>query len=218
MKRVDLIVFLLSAAAGSVDALSYLLFRVFTSAMSGNAVLLGIAIGQRALQPAVDSGIAFVGFGLGALIGTGLGGAQGDRVRAILGFEVLMLAGFAALGLANPAAHRPAPLGAAMIALAAVGMGAQAVAARRLHAPGIITVVFTSTLTAIAEALGRGLFKGKGGKPTETARQAAALACYAGGAVIGGVLAAHASGTIVPLGFALAALIVAVATKLGCHR
>ena len=38
---------MLTAAAGSTDAISYLgLGRVFTANMTGNLVLLGVAIGQ----------------------------------------------------------------------------------------------------------------------------------------------------------------------------
>jgi F-type H+-transporting ATPase subunit b len=61
---------LLTWAAGSVDAISYLgLGHVFTAMMTGNTVFLGLAIGQRQALAALRSVIALGGFCLGAAIG-----------------------------------------------------------------------------------------------------------------------------------------------------
>jgi uncharacterized membrane protein YoaK (UPF0700 family) len=96
----------------------------------------------------------------------------------------------------------------AIIALGAFGMGAQAVAARSVDAPGIVTVVFTSTITAIAEAAGRFVFRHEQGKPFETRRQLAAYGCYLGGALAGGLLSRAGYGSLVPVACAAAALLV----------
>src|ERR1700687_3239708 len=59
----DALLLTLTAATGSVDAVSYLgLGRVFTANMTGNLVLLGIAIGQGQLPEALRSVVALVGF------------------------------------------------------------------------------------------------------------------------------------------------------------
>ena len=60
---------LLACAAGAIDAISYLgLGRVFTANMTGNTVLLGLALVQADHQEALRASLALVGFlGGGAL-------------------------------------------------------------------------------------------------------------------------------------------------------
>jgi hypothetical protein len=54
---------LLSAAAGCIDAVSYLgLGYIFTANMTGNTVLLGLSLGRAGWQEALRSGVALVGF------------------------------------------------------------------------------------------------------------------------------------------------------------
>ena len=60
--RRDRMLLALTFAAGCVDALSYLgLSRVFTANMTGNAVLLGLAIGQTEELQVAHSTAAIVG-------------------------------------------------------------------------------------------------------------------------------------------------------------
>ncbi|HET6182202.1 MAG TPA: YoaK family protein [Acetobacteraceae bacterium] len=211
MSRAALLLFLLSAASGAIDALSFIRFRVFTSAMSGNTVLLGIAIGQLHPGPAIAAAIALACFVLGVLAAIPLrtGGGAERGLRLVLLMEALFLAAFAALSFL----HGPAggALGSATVAVAAVGMGAQAVAARCVNLPGLPTVVFTSTLTAIAEALGRKA-EGSGRRlPTDTWRQIGAFCCYLGGAGVGAALARLGAGaSVLPLACALGALALAL--------
>jgi uncharacterized membrane protein YoaK (UPF0700 family) len=69
---------LLSAAAGCVDAVSYLgLGHIFTANMTGNTVLLGLSLGQADWHAALRSGVALVGFIFGVAVGTVIVG--GDR-------------------------------------------------------------------------------------------------------------------------------------------
>lgn len=100
----DVLLVLLAGAAGSVDALSYLrLGNVFTANMTGNAVLLGIAVGEREGARVLRSVLALGGFALGVLAGAALCG-RGDRpegrwsprVTLAIGIELLVLLGFAA--------------------------------------------------------------------------------------------------------------------------
>src|SRR5499433_507007 len=61
---------LLSLAAASLDAISYLgLGRVFTAMMTGNTVLLGLALAQGQVLAALRSIIALMGFAIGVFIG-----------------------------------------------------------------------------------------------------------------------------------------------------
>jgi uncharacterized membrane protein YoaK (UPF0700 family) len=68
--RIDLI----SLVAGSIDALSFLgLGHVFTANMTGNTILLALAIsGQVAGLSVIRSSIALIGFASGALFGASL--------------------------------------------------------------------------------------------------------------------------------------------------
>src|SRR5260370_7832509 len=61
---------LLAWAAGIVDAVSYLgLGRVFTAMMTGNTVLLALAIGQGERMAVLRSALALAGFSVGAATG-----------------------------------------------------------------------------------------------------------------------------------------------------
>ncbi len=59
----DAMLLLLTLAAGCVDAISYLgLGHVFTAMMTGNTVLLGLALGQGHILDALRSIRALLGF------------------------------------------------------------------------------------------------------------------------------------------------------------
>ena len=181
MKHENASLFLLSSVAGSVDALSFINYSVFTSAMSGNTVLLGIAIGRLRCESAAYSGVALAAYVLGALACTIFSGGQSlRRLRPPLLTEALLLAGFALFAFAHPAQSIPNAVDAATIAFGGTAMGVQAVVARSIGAPGIPTVVFTSTLTAIAQAIGWRMVNDTRPLRAETLRQIGAFVCYRG--------------------------------------
>ena len=63
----DIMLLVLTAAAGLVDAISYLeMGHVFTAMMTGNTVLLALAIGQGEVMAALRSTLALVAFSVGA--------------------------------------------------------------------------------------------------------------------------------------------------------
>jgi uncharacterized membrane protein YoaK (UPF0700 family) len=146
---------LLTLAAGSVDAISYLgLEHVFTAMMTGNTVLLGLALGQGEILAASRNILALLGFGGGVILGATI--AERDRsqsdwppaVTKALTLEWVLLGAFAALWhLTGPA--RGEVVLYSLIVLTAVAMGVQSAAVRRLGVPGIATTYITGTLTGL---------------------------------------------------------------------
>jgi len=156
-------VLLLTWAAGTVDAISYLgLHHVFTANMTGNAVLLGLSIGQGQGLAATRSLLALVAFVLGVGIGAVLvqrGGSESNVGRALIGpvaAEAVVLAAFA-IAWHLPSFPQNEMTLYLLIALSAVAMGIQSAAVRRLALPGIATTVITITITSLVAGLIRRL-------------------------------------------------------------
>lgn len=152
----------LSLAAGCVDAVGYLgLVQVFVANMTGNTVLLGLAIGQADGRDVLQAGTALTGFVLGVAAGAAIVERGPERaawtpaVTAALGLEFAMLAAFAAGWLL----HGADPSGVAVypsIVLSAAAMGVQSAAVRRLQVAGVSTTYITGTLTSLtARVVGR---------------------------------------------------------------
>ncbi len=146
---------LLTLAAGSVDAISYLgLGHVFTAMMTGNTVLLGLALGQGQIAAASRNILALLGFGGGVILGATI--AERDRsqsdwppaVTRALALEGVLLGAFAAFWHLTGPARGEASL-YSLIVLTAVAMGVQSAAVRRLGVPGIATTYITGTLTSL---------------------------------------------------------------------
>src|SRR5579884_811830 len=122
---------LLAVASGGVDAVSYLaLGHVFTANMTGNTVLLGVAIGQARGLAALRSAIALLGFIVGAAVGAAIVGREQASdgwppvVTAALALECAALI---ALAVTSRLGHGT-PTGEALyllIALSALAMGIQ---------------------------------------------------------------------------------------------
>jgi uncharacterized membrane protein YoaK (UPF0700 family) len=152
-------VLMLTWAAGGVDAISYLgLGHVFTANMTGNAVLLGLAIGQGQGLAALRSLVALAGFALGAAIGALVverGAKHGHWPRGVT--AAISVEGFV-LGLFTITWHTPGTARSgvalyALIALSAVAMGIQSAAIRHLNVPGVATTYITGTLTSFVAGL-----------------------------------------------------------------
>ncbi len=156
--RRDALVVVLALTTGAVDAVTFLrLGNVFSSVLTGNLVLLGVAAGQRHASLALNAGLALAGFGAGVLAGTMTAGAARDgqppwprRTTATLAVEVVVLAGFSGGWLAT--GGRPSGGSRlALLGIAACAMGLQTAAVRRLGQ--MSTTYLTSTLVGIVEAL-----------------------------------------------------------------
>ena len=150
---------LLTCAAGSVDAISYLgLGHVFTAMMTGNTVLLGLAIGQRHALAALRSVLALGGFGGGVAMGAAIvqrgrrQGAWPPAVTRALALEGSLLAIFALIwGLTDSA--RGEVIVDGLIALSGLAMGIQSAAVQHLGVPGVMTTYITGTLTSLVAGL-----------------------------------------------------------------
>ena len=150
-------VLLLSLVAGSADAAGFIgLGRVFTSNMTGNVVLLGIAIGQGHLDDAVRSLFVLVIFMLGVAIGVRLGRGVGETDWPGLAARLIGLVKIALMLFAIGWTLAPRGVNATaypLLALLAVAMGLQSAAINRLNAPGVGTTAITSTITALITGL-----------------------------------------------------------------
>jgi uncharacterized membrane protein YoaK (UPF0700 family) len=187
----------LAAASGMTDVMTFLtLGDVFTSAMTGNAALLGIALSQGRIVPATHSLSALFGFALGASLGAAISLRKSrddavaiDVVRLLLRLEICCLAAFAAiLTFTGPPPESAALY--ALILLSSIGMGLQGIAARRINAPGINTIVFTSTLISIIISLTDTFMRRSEGRNLhpDTKRQIGMFLAYAFGAIVAGIL------------------------------
>ena len=154
----DVILTLLAVAAGCIDAASFLgLGQVLTAAMTGNTVLLGLALGQADAQAALRSTVALAGFFAGSLLGMsiverGAGPIWSLAVAVALAIELLLLVALAIawhLGAGHPWVERQF----ALIVVAGIAMGLQSAVAHRAGVAGIATTYVTGTLTTLAACL-----------------------------------------------------------------
>ena len=201
----------LAFAAGSVDALSYLgLGRVFTANMTGNTVLLGVAVAAGHSSDAFHALTALGGFCLGGAIGIAMIGARPAPwhrlTLPVFGLEAAALAALLAIWESDGSGS----LRYLLIALSGVAMGAQSAATRASTVPGVNTTYMTSTLmNFVARIVQR---SPSARTPAEASRlPGAAWAVYALGALAGaGAQQAWDAGAVaIPL-----AIVVAV-TALG---
>lgn len=155
-KRRHAMILILAWAAGSLDAIGYLgLGHIFTANMTGNTVLLGLALGEGQGVAALRSVVALGGFALGVATGATIMSKDRERVdwppsvTIVLFLEAIVLAVFSVawhvLGVSQWLY--------ALIALSAVAMGIQSAAVRRLRVPGIATTYITGTLTSFVSGV-----------------------------------------------------------------
>lgn len=200
----------LAVASGSSDAMSFIVFgSVFTSAMTGNTALIGIATGKGHLLAATLPLLALFGFVGGAAIATALCGARGVDLRLVRVLRTLLLVEIGVLGVflavwsvGGFPIERPAVYG--LVLLSASAMGIQGVAARRIGEAGINTIVVTSTLIGIVMSVTENLLgRSETPAPKPTApRQFAVFVAYGIGSTLAGLVAWRARELVpwLPLG------------------
>jgi uncharacterized membrane protein YoaK (UPF0700 family) len=184
LRRRDLLLVALTFAAGSVDAVALLRLDVFTAVMTGNIVLLGLAVGQGSFGNALRSIIALVAYGVGVIVGARIVGAVviethwSPKVTRALAVEWVLQLAFL-IGWFITGANPDGVSAATLIALSGVAMGIQAATARAL-APGMSTTYVTGTLTGLLSEL-----SALGSVSGDRRRRASIVVALALGAVAG---------------------------------
>jgi uncharacterized membrane protein YoaK (UPF0700 family) len=157
LRRRDLLLVALTFAAGSVDAVALLRLDVFTAVMTGNIVLLGLAVGQGSFANALRSLVALVAYAVGVVVGARIVGAVATEahwsptVTRALALEWVLQAAFL-MGWLLTGTHADGAAAGTLIACSGVSMGIQAATARAL-APGMSTTYVTGTLTGLLSEL-----------------------------------------------------------------
>lgn len=209
----------LTLSAGSVDALSYLgLGHVFTAMMTGNIVLLGLALAQGEVLAALRSIVALLGFAIGVFVGAIVVERESEpaewpaAVTGALAFETVLLGIFAGtswvIGTRSGVIY-------VLIILLALAMGIQSAAVRRLGVPGIATTYLTGTLTSLMvdllgwlRSVAAQLPVAKSSEKSSVGRipwdqrvglLAAVITLYCFGALAGGILQVHTSSAFASL-------------------
>ncbi len=188
----DALVILLTLVTGSIDAIGFTrLGGVFTSVMTGNMVLLGVAAGKGDVSLAIHTGIAFLGYVVGSLVGARVAGHAQENddlwprtiLKALI-FEFVVLCVFATWWELVSSA----PTGAAeyaMLSVNAVALGVQSAATLRFGISGLSTTYLTGTLTQFVAGVAKR-------KDPISGRSAFILLALIVGAGLGAVLALHA--------------------------
>jgi uncharacterized membrane protein YoaK (UPF0700 family) len=187
----DGLLVVLTLTTGAVDASCFLhLGNVFSSVITGNLVLLGVAAATTSSSLAIHSGTALVGYSVGVLIGAPIatrrpsGGETWPlSVTVTLVAEFCVLAGFSA-GWELTGGSPGGTARLLLIAALAVAMGIQSAAVRELG--GMSTTYLTGTLTAVISELATR------DRAPGWASSLAVLAAIVSGAVAGGLVAEHA--------------------------
>jgi len=184
LRRRDLLLVALTFAAGSVDAVALLRLDVFTAVMTGNIVLLGLALGQGAFRNALRSIVALVAYSVGVVVGARIVGSVAmetdwsPKVTRALTAEWVLQAAFV-IGWLLTNTHPDGAGAATLIAFSGVAMGIQAATARAL-APGMSTTYVTGTLTGLLSEL-----SALGAVSGDRRRRASIVVALALGAVAG---------------------------------
>ena len=177
----------LTFATGIIDAVGYLgLDRVFTGNMTGNVVILGMALLGADELPVLGPLVALAGFIAGAVSGgRALKGADGGwthRVTGLFAFTALV-EWVVGVGLLTGLRADERPVQTGVVAVVGAAMGVQAATARFLAVKDVPTVVVTSTLTGLASESVLGSGAGGG-----TVRRDAAVGLILVGAATGAAL------------------------------
>ena len=167
---------------GLVDAFSYLVLgHVFVANMTGNVVFLGFALAGAPDFSMVDSSVALVSFGLGAVVGGRLnsqfGHHRGKHLSTAASVQAVFLATSVVLAVVS---GTPTAAGYhyALIIVLGMSMGIQNATARKLGVPDMTTTVLTLTITGIGADSGLA-----GGKGSLAGRRLVAAAAMLAGAL-----------------------------------
>jgi uncharacterized membrane protein YoaK (UPF0700 family) len=205
-----LIAVVLTFASGASDVASFTrLGGVFTSVMTGNMTVFGLALARRSASLAAHTGVAFAGYVAGVVLGTRIGWhfarRRPDRVAAkapggdwppqmtlTMLVEVALIAGVV-IGW-ELSGSRPAGVTQFVIlAMSACAMGIQSAAVNQMGLGNVSTTFLTGTLTGLVTAITTPDRK-RGG----LRRPSVLLLGLVAGAVLAGVLL-YSAPDVVPL-------------------
>ncbi len=164
---------ILAIVAGYADAIGFLTFGAFAGAMTGNTVLLGIALAGAQYADAVQSAIIIASFLVGAAFSAVLGGKL--PLAGILVIEATAIVGAALI-----APHFAAPV-------LAFAMGLQNATMTRFSGTSLNTVFLTGNLQKMMQDF-RGRFTGSP-KPTRAGSTESTTIAWVWIAYLGGVAA-----------------------------
>lgn len=208
----------LAFAAGGVDAATYLgLGHAFPANMTGNTVLIGVAVAQGDGQAGLRSAVVLAGFAAGVASGVMLRDRREWPLNAaapLLLQSALMLAViavWAALGLTGGAVRYP------LLGAMGAAMGLQSAASRSGAVP---TTYMTGTLTKALAALTDRALRARGHEPHpphEGELAGGVWLAYGVGALLGALLevASGAGALAIPTAVILAATAVVIMVR---HR
>jgi uncharacterized membrane protein YoaK (UPF0700 family) len=187
----DNLLVLLTLTTGAVDASSILrVGHVFSSVITGNLVLLGIAAATLRGPAAIHSAVALAGYMVGVLIGAPIasrqavgGGTWPPSVTITLVAEFCVLTAFS-VGWELTGGHPGSAAQFLLAALTAMAMGIQSAAVQRLG--GMSTTYMTGTLTQVITELVTRV------RPPGSATRIWVFAAIIFGAGLGGVVAIDA--------------------------
>ncbi len=225
-----LIAIALTFASGAMDVTSFTrLGNVFTSVMTGNIVVLGLAVARGSLTLASHTVVAIAGYVAGVAAGSSVayaakaaraakGDAAGDEGRAsgLPGYvdwallaELILLAGFTVgweISGASPAGWAQLCL----LATAAAAMGVQSSTVMSMGLSEVSTTYLTGTLTGLVSSL-----VSPDQDTPHGLRRFGVLIGLAAGASLGGLLIAVAAAGVpaLPLAAVVTALVLAAAPK-----
>ncbi|MFC8600577.1 MULTISPECIES: YoaK family protein [unclassified Isoptericola] len=186
--RLHLVLMLaLTFSTGIADAVGYLgLDRVFTGNMTGNVVILGMALAGGDDLPVTGPLLALGTFMAGAaLAGVVLRPVQVGwtaRTTGLLATVGTLLAAITVL-LVVAEDDLPHAVQLTVTGLLALAMGTQAATARHLSVKDVTTVVVTSTITGLAADS-----RLAGGSGKHAGRRLTAIALICAGAAVGALL------------------------------
>lgn len=184
----DWFLILLTGSAGSVDAAIFLKSHVFTANMTGNTVILGLALARLEPGSVAMTLFALCGFCVGAalaawIVKTPEIGWSRRLNRALSTAAALLLVG-------GVAVSTPGCFGIPVaVSLVAAAMGMQSASVQHLAVGGISTNVITSTLTTAVTRLVSvlPLSRQSGAKFEDPQLHISCWCSYLLGAVVGGV-------------------------------
>jgi uncharacterized membrane protein YoaK (UPF0700 family) len=173
---------LLSATCGIADAVGYVGAGIFAANMTGNTVLVGLAVAGQEWLLAVERAATLAVFFAGAMLGRHLAAGSKRRYWVPLLVEAGLIAGAAML----PAGAMPS------IWAIALAMGVQATAFTRFRGIAVSTIVITSTIARLAQTAHDRMFEPTvaptAEHPASSGLLALVWASYGAGAVLAGML------------------------------